>query len=173
MARITQPDQLGADATEQDVEQFNAAVDYLAATMFAGNADEAADYLWGNGDYMKRMPEHLLSGECADSDTEKWFLDLASKHRSKDFGEYHHDEHIVATASQEATADLRVLQIETDSSSAVRWILNELREGRKPFQPAVIVESKGNFLALYKEKGEAAIDAYYRSEEYTDLGSGE
>lgn len=51
---------LGIRTTQQDVEKFKAAVKYLAETQFDGDDQSAEDYLWGNGDYMARMPEHLL-----------------------------------------------------------------------------------------------------------------
>ncbi len=51
---------LGADATDMDVDIFTEAVNRLATEGFNGSLQAAEDYLWGNGDYFRRLPADLL-----------------------------------------------------------------------------------------------------------------
>ena len=59
MTQITR-EHLGMDATDHDVAQFNKAVRLIADRDFDGDLEAAEDWLWGNGDYMRRMPDELL-----------------------------------------------------------------------------------------------------------------
>ncbi len=56
--RIT-VEHLGAEATERDVEIFEEAVSRLAVNEFNDDEEAAEAYLWGNGDYFRRLPPDL------------------------------------------------------------------------------------------------------------------
>lgn len=54
--RIT-PEHLGNIATSRDVAEFKAAVRHIAAEQFDGDEAAAEEYLWGEGDYLARLPK--------------------------------------------------------------------------------------------------------------------